>query len=129
VIQPVTATQVPSRDITRNLKAHIATPVDLSVVPPGDLVAVIYTAQYEAPAVIDELFNTIFPRMEATSAEYQLFDLASGTFVQRVRSACELDVLTPGAFFATWECSAAPGQDVADDDFVPASVAVLYGAR
>lgn len=129
VIQNVVATQVPSRDITRGLKAHTVTPIDLSVVPPGDLVAVVYSAEFDAPAVFDAGFTPIFPEMDASSAEYQLVDLTSGTFVQRVRTTCELQTLTPGAFFRLWECSASAGQDVADSNFVPASVAALYGAR
>jgi hypothetical protein len=129
VIQNVVATQVPSRDITRGLKAHTATPIDLSVVPPGDLVALVYSAEFDAPVVFDAGFTPIFPLMNASSAEYQLVDLTSGTFVQRVRTTCQLETLTPGAFFRTWECDPSAGQDVADSDFVPASVAALYGAR
>jgi hypothetical protein len=138
VVQSTVTTRVRERDISRNLMAHVVVPTDLSVVPPGDLVAIAYQAGFRAPNLIDLIQNppfpptprTIFPQIVAATAEYQLVDLTSGTFVQRVRTRCDLDIdLTGDPLFPQWLCSAAAGQDVADREFVPASVAALYGAR
>jgi len=66
--------------------------------------------------------------MDATSNEYVLVDIATGGYVQRVRSRC--DLTTGIAQLGNWECRPSTGQDVSQvGDFTPSTVAVLYGAR
>jgi hypothetical protein len=66
--------------------------------------------------------------MDATSNEYVLADIATGGYVQRVRSRCDLE--TGIAQLNNWECRPSTGQDTAQvGDFTPSTVAVLYGAR
>jgi hypothetical protein len=105
---------------------------DLAVVPGSEHVAVIQTASFNATEEGNFLGAPVIPAIMMESDEFLLVNTATGTLSQRVRTRCylawESDPFNP-PFLDSWSCTQAPGQETTTTEFVPTSVAVLFGAR
>lgn len=106
--------------------------LDMAVVPGGNHVAVLSEGFYHGTEMIlnDPFFGPIriIPEMTITTYEYLLVDIATGGFVQRVRTWCDLKVLSD-TFLQDFRCTRAAGQDAAGSAFRPQHINVLYGSR
>jgi len=113
--------------LARDINADTATPIDLVAVPPGDQVALIYTATYHAPALSDGL-HTVIPETSAQTSEYELLNATGGAVVQRILTDCKLDY--KGGDVSSWQCEPATGADWSiAGRFTPGNLAVLFGGR
>jgi hypothetical protein len=114
--------------LNRDINAHAVTPRALVVVPPGDQVAVLYDADFHAPALSDG-FGEVIPDMTSHTSEYELLNATGGAVVQRVLTHCDLTYDDMGAV-ASWKCLPAPGAGWPQvGQFTPKGLAVLYGSR
>jgi len=114
--------------LNRDINADAVRSRALVVVPPGDQVAVLYDADYHAPALYQGL-GEVIPEMVAHTSEYELFNATGGAVVQRVLTHCDLTDDGMGAV-ASWKCLPAPGAGWPQvGTFTPKGLAVLYGSR
>ncbi len=71
----------------------------------------------------------VLPCLNATTADWLLLDLASGSQSSRVRTSCSLEV-GQADLFPDWKCDLPPpGEQSAFGEYVPLSVGALFGAR
>ncbi len=116
----------------QRMDADILMAYDLAVVPGADQIALLTWGYFSGTEVGDFLGAPIIPDMELTSHEYMLLNASTGATVHRVRTSCELDwesdPFNP-PILDDWECTQAPGQDVAESTYLPQHISVLYGAR
>jgi hypothetical protein len=114
--------------LSRDINAHTAAPIDIVVVPPGDQIALLYRADFHAPALSDGL-KEVIPETTAHIAEYELLNATGGAVVQRVLVNCNLQYDNMGSV-ASWKCEPAAGADwPLVGGFEPGNLAVLYGGR
>jgi hypothetical protein len=119
--------------LSRDINATVAMPRDLVAVPPGDQVAILFDADYHAPALYQsDVFGTpteVIPEMTAHTSEYELLNASGGAPSQRVLARCDLTEDGKGAV-DSWRCQPAAGAVApAVGTFTPGNLAVLYGAR
>lgn len=110
------------------MAADTAMAYDLAVLPDGGRVAALVLSSYHSTPMGDLLGSPIIPAIDVVTVEYQLIDAETGTALQRMRGACQID-WRHDAFLDDFSCTQASGQDQANPAFVPTTVAVLYGDR
>ncbi|MCE9572314.1 MAG: hypothetical protein K8W52_04095 [Deltaproteobacteria bacterium] len=119
--------------LSRDINAKVVIPRDLVAVPPGDQVALLYDAEFHAPALFTtDIFGNqveVIPEITAQTSEYELLNASGGAPSQRVLSSCKLTEDNMGAV-AQWRCQQASGAYTPTvGEFIPGNLAVLYGAR
>ncbi len=119
--------------LSRDINAKVVNPRDLFAVPPGDQVAILYDADFHAPALFqtDPIFGSreVIPEMTVHTSEYELLNASGGAPSQRVLARCDLTEDGMGAV-DSWRCQPAAGAFVPMvGTFTPGNLAVLYGAR
>ncbi len=105
---------------------------DLALVPGADQLALLLRGYYAGSEQGTFLGSPIIPAMELTTHEYLLVNSSTTSVVHRVRTNCDLSWESSGfnpPVLDDWECSRAPGQDIAAAPYLPTQVSVLYGAR
>lgn len=110
------------------LRAFGTVPLDLVALPGGQHVGLVTTSNYYIEELVDSGF-TVLPCLNATTADWLLLDLASGSTASRVRTSCTLEV-GQADLFPDWKCDVPPpGETPAFGEYVPLSVGALFGAR
>lgn len=110
------------------LNAFGTVPLDLVALPGGQHVGLVTTSNYYIEELQDQGF-TVLPCLNASTADWLLLDLASGSTASRVRTSCEL-VVGQSDLFPNWKCDVPPiGEQSAFGEYVPLSVGALFGAR
>lgn len=110
------------------LNAFGTVPLDLVALPGGQHVGLVTSSNY----YIEELASgtlTVLPCLNATTADWLLLDLSSGTTQSRVRTSCDL-IVGQADLFPNWKCDVPPpGEQSAFGDYTSLSVGALFGAR
>ncbi len=110
------------------LNAFGTVPLDLVALPGGQHVGLVTASNYYIEELQDQGF-TVLPCLNATTADWLLLDLASGTTQSRVRTSCEL-IVGQADLFPDWKCDVPPpGEQSAFGDYTSLSVGALFGAR
>lgn len=110
------------------LNAFGTVPLDLVALPGGQHVGIVTASNYYIEELQDSGF-TVLPCLNATTADWLLLDLASGTTQSRVRTSCEL-LVGQADLFPDWKCDVPPpGEQSAFGDYTSLSVGALFGAR
>ncbi len=110
------------------LNAFGTVPLDLVALPGGQHVGIVTSSNYYIEELQDSGF-TVLPCLNATTADWLLLDLASGSLSSRVRTSCSLEV-GQSDLFPNWKCDVPPpGEQSAFGEYVPLSVGALFGAR
>lgn len=121
-----------SDEAVRQMDAIRVAAVHMGVVPGGDAIALTVQADYYAPDRWAEVLGIdvmILPELEVRDREFLLLDVATSTVVRRLRTACELKILSLGHLVGGWTCGQLPDQDVVQSPFAPTSLSILYGAN
>lgn len=116
--------------LSRDMEARSVTADDLVVVPPGDQIALVFSAHFDAPELTDGI-QTVIPMMTADTAEYELLNATGGAVVQRLLAQCNLMYDGTQAAVPMWKCEPAAGAAWPDSgaEFMPGNLAVLFGGR
>lgn len=110
------------------LTAFGTVPLDLVALPGGQHVGIVTASNYYIEELQDQGF-VVLPCLNATTADWLLLDLASGSLSSRVRTSCSLEV-GQADLFPDWKCDLPPpGEQSAFGEYVPLSVGALFGAR
>ncbi len=110
------------------LTAFGTVPLDLVALPGGQHVGLVTTSNYYIEELQDQGF-VVLPCLNATTADWILLDLASGSLSSRVRTSCTLEV-GQADLFPDWKCDVPPpGEQSLFGEYVPVSVGALFGAR
>ena len=117
-----------ARQHAQVLKALGVTPLDLVALPGGQYVALV-TSSRSFISTLSSPTLDLLPCLDARTTDWQLFDLASSSIPQRVRTSCEVAVGTSD-IFQTWACEDPPiGEQSRFPDYQPRSIGALFGAR
>jgi hypothetical protein len=115
--------------LSRDMNARTVTPDQLVVVPPGDQIALVFDARFDAPELTDGV-QTVIPMMTANTAEYELLNATGGAVVQRMLAQCNLTYNGAQAAVPVWKCEPAAGAAwPVGGEFTPGNLAVLFGGR
>lgn len=121
-------TEDPAGQHAQVLKALGVVPLDLVTLPGGQYVGLVTRSRYYIAELPASGF-TVLPCLDATTADWLLFDMASSSIAQRVRTACDVTV-GPSDIFMAWGCDEpAEGERSAFPDYQPTSIGALFGAR
>ncbi|HEY3801412.1 MAG TPA: hypothetical protein VGL61_02360 [Kofleriaceae bacterium] len=132
--ETIVSTDDPGRQHAQVLKSLAMTPLDLVALPGGEYVSVVLQTRYFIQSLVDGN-EVVLPCLDLTTGDWQLFDFATTTVAQRVRTECDLTIgpTTSGANetpFKNWACDDAPdGQNPTQGSYTPISVGALFGAR
>lgn len=115
------------------LKSLGAVPIDLVTLPGGQYVGLVVKNRYYIEEYDPTGLQVILPCLDVSTGDWLLFDMASSSIAQRVRTACQLTPAGggPSDVFMNWECDEPPiGQKSAfPPNYQPTSVGALFGAR
>jgi hypothetical protein len=115
------------------LKSIGVVPLDLVTLPGGQYVSLVTQNRYFIAALQDQISGTVLlPCLDAVTNDWLLFDLASSSVAQRVRTHCDVEVGGSGGnpiLFPNWKCEAPPPAETAPSDYQATSVGALFGAR
>ena len=110
------------------LNAFGTVPIDLVALPGGQHVGLVSSSNYYIEELQDSGF-VVLPCLNATTADWLLLDLASGSLSSRVRTSCSLEV-GQADLFPDWKCDVPPvGEQSIFGEYIPVSVGALFGAR
>ena len=129
--ETIISTDDPGLQHAQVLKSLAMTPVDLVALPGGEYVGLVTQTRYFIQSLVQGN-DVVLPCLDLTTGDWQLFDFASTSVAQRVRTECMLTIgpTTNTTIFKNWACDAAPvGQQPMQGDFSPISVGALFGAR
>jgi hypothetical protein len=129
--ETIVSTDDPGRQHAQVLKSLAMTPVDLVELPGSEYVSVVLQTRYFIQSLVDGN-EIVLPCLDLTTGDWQLFDFATTTVAQRVRTECDLSVgpTTSDTPFKNWACDDAPdGQNPTQGTYAPISVGALFGAR
>lgn len=123
--------QDPGQVVEERVDADQLRAFQLVALPGSEMVALLTEGYYHGDESGDALGTPIVPEMEITTYEYLLVDPATRAAVQRLRTSCDGQVLSPDAVFTSFRCGQGPDQDVLDDDhsYIPVQVSAIYGGR
>ena len=123
--------QDPGQVVEERVDADKLRAFQLVALPGSEMVALLTEGYYHGDESGDALGTPIVPEMEITTYEYLLVNPATRAVVQRLRTWCDGQVLSPDAVFTSFRCGQGADQDVLDDahSYVPAQVSALYGGR
>lgn len=134
--ETIISTDDPGGQHAQVLKSLAMTPVDLVALPGNENVAVVTQTRYFIQSLVQQDFSgnlsVLLPCLDVTTGDWQLFDFASTSVAQRVRTVCDLTVgpVDTDTTFKNWACEDAPdGQQPTQGDYLPISVGALFGAR
>jgi hypothetical protein len=129
--ETIVSTDDPGGQHAQVLKSLAMTPVDLVALPGGEYVGVVTQTRYFIQSLVQGS-SVVLPCLDVTTGDWQLFDFASTSVAQRVRTECNLKVGPTDAstIFVNWACDNAPvGQEPTQGSYAPISVGALFGAR
>jgi hypothetical protein len=134
--ETIISTDDPGLQHAQVLKSLAMTPLDLVTLPGGEYVSVVLQTRYFIQSLLEtqgESEQVLLPCLDVTTGDWELFDYASTSVTQRVRTTCNLVVgsvdgsTTP---FVHWACDEAPdGQNPLQGTYLPTSVGALFGSR
>jgi hypothetical protein len=130
--ETIISTDDPGQQHAQVLKSLAMTPVDLVALPGGEYVGLVTQTRYFIQSLVDGDDNVVLPCLDVTTGDWQLFDFASTSVAQRVRTECMLTIgpTTNQTIFKNWACDDAPvGQQPMQGQYMPISVGALFGAR
>ncbi len=129
--ETIISTDDPGQQHAQVLKSLAMTPVDLVALPGGEYVGLVTETRYFIQSLVQGT-TVILPCLDVTTGDWQLFDFASTSVAQRVRTECVLAIgpTDNQTIFKNWACDDAPvGQQPTQGQYLPISVGALFGAR
>jgi hypothetical protein len=112
----------------QDLKAMTAVPLDLVTLPGGQYVSVVAESYHYIIAAYDS-GTPLLPCLEYHTNDWLLFDFASASVAQRVRTFCGGDFKPTASLFGPWTCDEPPEAETSSVQYKPTSVGALFGAR
>jgi hypothetical protein len=123
-------TSDPAEQHTEVLHAFSAVPLDLVVLPGGQYVSIATKSRYYLERLDGGFSQVLIPCLDATTYNWLLFDLASASVAQRIRTECDLTQTPGGTVFGPFACDMPPeGESSTRGAYKPISVGALFGAR
>ncbi|HEY1548498.1 MAG TPA: hypothetical protein VGG28_11785 [Kofleriaceae bacterium] len=129
--ETVISTDDPGMQHAQVLKSLAMTPLDLVTLPGSEYVSVVLQTRYFIQSLVQGS-QVVLPCLDLTTGDWELFDFASTTVAQRVRTVCNLTIgpTTSQTLFKGWKCDDAPdGQNPTQGTYMPISVGALFGSR
>ncbi len=122
----------PGQYAEQRMDADLLWPMEIAVLPGGDHLALLTWASFHGAESGSFFGAPIIPEMDMATYEYTMLDAQTTAVVQRVRTWCELtwtdDPFNP-PWLVDWSCSQTADQDLAQPQYKPRHLSVLYGTR
>lgn len=121
-----------ANELSLNIHADTLVPLDLTVLPGAQYIAVVTRMDSHRAARFDTTTATkVIPEMNALVHDIVLADPQSGAITQRIRAKCVLTLIAKtNAEFPDWSCIETTGAETPiGGESTPTTVGALYGGR
>lgn len=121
-----------AKELSLNIHADTLVPLDLTVLPGAQYIAVVTRMDSHRNARFDTGTGAkVIPEMTALVHDIVLADPQSGAISQRIRAKCVLTLIAKAdAEFRDWSCIATSGAETPlAGESLPTTVGALYGGR